>query len=194
LNGVLAGQHSSLRATHSSAKGYAKSYHPCGKISLEFAAKAQAKAWVTFNIDDPNSSDTASVGADPEDCDIDEDVKPRARRGGSMPLGRLHTSTEPLFDLVSQGRYVGIQEGIRRVEGPSSDDHSGGGGTLHLNIYDNRTLSFVKQWTNVTGSFYESPDESHLIVAKKEGSKIHVFHNWSRSALTFEVDAPVAGF
>jgi hypothetical protein len=76
---------------------------------LKFATKAEAGAWVTFNIDDPDSSETASVGADSEDSssEIDEDVKPQARRGGLFPPERLHTTTEPLVGLVSQDSCVG---------------------------------------------------------------------------------------
>jgi hypothetical protein len=76
---------------------------------LNVATKAEAEAWVTFNIDDPDSSETASVGADSEDSssDTDEDVKPQARRGGLIPPKRLHTTTEPLFGFVSQDSYVG---------------------------------------------------------------------------------------
>jgi hypothetical protein len=108
---VVAGQHGSLRATLSSAKAYDKSYDPHGKISTKLAAKAEVEAWVTFNIDDPDSSDTASIGADSEDSgsetETDDDVEPRARRGGLIPSRRLHTSTEPLIDLVSQDPDVG---------------------------------------------------------------------------------------
>jgi hypothetical protein len=107
--GVVAGQHGSLRATLSSAKAYAKSYDPRGRISSKFDTKAEAEAWVALNIDDPDSSDTASVGADSHDSgsDTDTEVQPRARRGGLIPPGRLPTSTEPLFDLVSQDPSVG---------------------------------------------------------------------------------------
>jgi hypothetical protein len=52
-----------------------------------------------------------SVEADSEDSgsytDEDENVKPRARHGGLIPPERLHTTTEPLFDLVSQDLYDG---------------------------------------------------------------------------------------
>jgi hypothetical protein len=76
---------------------------------LKVATKAEAEAWVTFNIDDPDSSETALVGVDSEDSssDTDEDVKPQARRGGLIPPKRLHTTTEPLFGLASQDSYVG---------------------------------------------------------------------------------------
>jgi hypothetical protein len=62
---------------------------------LDVYTKAEAEAWVTFNIDNPDSSETASVGKDSEDSgsNTNEDV---------IPARRLHTSTEPLFDFVSQ--------------------------------------------------------------------------------------------
>jgi hypothetical protein len=107
--GVAAGQYGSVRSTLSNAKNYAKSFDPSGKVSSKFDTKAEAEAWVALHIDVRNSSDTASVGADTNDSafDTDVDAKPRARRGGLIPPGRLPTSTEPLFDLVSQDPSVG---------------------------------------------------------------------------------------
>jgi hypothetical protein len=70
---------------------------------------------------------------------------------------------------------------------------SGGGGTLEIDVSDTRSLSFVKQWTNVTGSIYESPDESHIIVANKKDNKVHVFrpaNTGQASVLAYEVDVP----
>jgi hypothetical protein len=57
----------------------------------------------------PTSSDTASVGVAIEDSasDTDVEVKHQARRGVLAPPGRLPTSTEPLFDLVSHDPSVG---------------------------------------------------------------------------------------
>jgi hypothetical protein len=99
---VVAGQHGGLRATRSSAKAYAKNYNPGAKISSKFDTKAEAEAGVAFNIDDPDSSDTASVGADSSGSDTETEVKPRARRGGLIPPGRLPTSTEPLLTCSSK--------------------------------------------------------------------------------------------
>ena len=113
---VVAGQHRGLRSTLSTAK----SYDPRGKISSKFDTKAEAEAWVASNIDDPDSLDRASVGADSEASASDTDVvefKPRARRGRLIPPGRLPTSTEPLFDLGKNrpsGRIMnclGLQSG-----------------------------------------------------------------------------------
>jgi hypothetical protein len=111
--GVVAGPHSSIRPTLITAKAYARSYEPHGRVSSKFDRKAEAEAWVAANIDDLDSSDTASGGTDTEasgsDTDV-EDVKPRARRGGLLPPGRLPTSTEPLFDLVTQDPSVGKKD------------------------------------------------------------------------------------
>jgi hypothetical protein len=74
LYGVVAGQHGGLRATRSSAKAYAENYDPSGKISSKFDTKAEAEAGVAFNIDDPDSSDTASVGADSSGSDTETEV------------------------------------------------------------------------------------------------------------------------
>jgi hypothetical protein len=92
------------RATRSSAKAYAENYDPRGKISSKFDTKAEAEAGVAagvaFNIEDPDSSDSASAGADSSGSETE--VKPRARRGGLIPPGHLPTSTEPLLTCSSK--------------------------------------------------------------------------------------------
>jgi hypothetical protein len=70
---------------------------------------------------------------------------------------------------------------------------SGGGGTLEIDVSDTRQLSFVKQWTDVSGSVYESPDETHIIVSNKGGNMLHVFrpgNTGEESVLAYEVDIP----
>jgi hypothetical protein len=110
--GVAAGQHGDLRPSLSTAKACAKSYDPRGRVSSKFDTKAEAEAWVADNIDDPDSSDTASGGAttDASASDIDMAVKPSARRGGLVPPGRLPPSLKPAFELVTQDPSVGKED------------------------------------------------------------------------------------
>jgi hypothetical protein len=114
--GVVAGQYGSLRSTLKSARDYAKSFDPRGQISSEFDTKAAAEEWVARHIDDPDSSDTASVGTDTDDSDPVADIQPAARRGGLVPPGRLPPSTEPLYDLVSQDKSVGKKNELFGIE------------------------------------------------------------------------------
>jgi hypothetical protein len=111
-SGVVAGQFGSVKATLKNAKDYVKEFDPLGRISSVFDTKAEAEAWVVCHKDDPDSSDTASAEAAFEDSGSDSDmnVKPKARKGGMIPPGRLRSSTELPFKLVSQDPSIGKKE------------------------------------------------------------------------------------
>jgi hypothetical protein len=110
--GVVAGQFGSVKSTLKNAKDYAHEFDPHGRVSSKFDTKAEAEKWVAKHKDDPDSSDTASAEDVSEDSGSDSDlnVKPKARKGGMIPPGRLPRSTELPFELVSQDPSSGKRE------------------------------------------------------------------------------------
>ena len=71
---------------------------------------------------------------------------------------------------------------------------SGGGGSLEISVMDPINPTFVKQWTDASGAFYEVPDGSYIVATNKGGNKLHVFkpqENSDESSLEFDVDVKV---
>ena len=118
--GVVAGQEGSLHSTMSSAKAYARGFDPRGRISPKFDTKAEAREWLVYNLDDPNSSDTASTGETTEGSDSDTSVDaPRSTRGSRsrmVPPGRLADTEESPFKLVTQDPSTGKKNELFGVE------------------------------------------------------------------------------
>ena len=52
----------------------------------------------------------------------------------------------------------------------------GGGGTLEFDV-SNNDIKFLKQWTGRSGSIYEVPDGSYVLVSNKGGDKVHIFQS-----------------
>ena len=101
--------------------------------------------------------------------------------------------------------YKGIQDvdiigcrGTHAIAYSSVNKHlyaecSGGGGTLEIDASDPVNLSFVKQWTDVSGSLYEVPDGEFITVVDKAGNKMYVLkpgQSGDGSTKAYEVDVP----
>lgn len=105
--------------------------------------------------------------------------------------------TKAMTKQYDYSNYVSNCNGLHSIAYSAAVQHifaecTSGGGTVEFDV-SNNDIKFVKQWSEQSGSIYEVPDGSYVVVSNKGDNAMHIFKataTGSAHTLVADLDLP----